>query len=137
MRRIIGGDPKGVSVTITSTPSAPADLQDMFPRVKDMKAVWSALEIRMTETPSTFSKPSRFINDRMPVGLKKGERGARPPDGSGYGGGYHGRLKLNKSKRRAAITSNRPYAPSLRPEFLDGPLLDALENWFLEGDPNP
>ena len=118
----------GASITITTPAGEPPGLSDVGERLKHNRRVWSALDDTLTSDPATYAG-DRFTNDRMPI---KGHSG--PPRGTGFGGGYHGRLKTRPAARRVSITSSRPFVPHLTSAVLDDIVIEALERWWLDDE---
>jgi hypothetical protein len=120
----------GYGLTITTNPTSPPDLSDVFDRLKDNRKVWEDLRESFLSNPNTYQKSQRFTDDRMPIPGEMG-RGV-PPAAPWFGGGYEGRLKLRTSKKRLNVTSNRPFVPFLKSSFVDK-IADELVEWWLDG----
>ena len=122
-----------VSATVTTKKDPTA--ADLIPRLKVMRDVWSRLTPTIQNDPTVYytaSYGSRFRDDRMP---KRGLKGKKK-FGDAFGGGYRGRIKVKPTNRRFGLEGSRPYMPGLSDKWIDGPLIDALESWWLEGDPD-
>ena len=118
----------GLSATITTPPGQSPGMADVGIRLKKNREVWDELKSSMTSDPDSYAG-DRFTNDRMPV---KGQKGV-PPAGTGFGGGYHGRLKTRPADRRVSITSSRPYSPGFTDDFISR-MEDVLIEWWLDGE---
>jgi len=121
---------EGFRATETYLPDDPPDLSDVQLRLKKNRKVWAEFVDDFTEKASSYQKPDRFINDRMPV---RGQKGV-PPAGTGFGGGFGGgRLKLTQNDKSVRVTSNRPYVPYLSDPFIDK-LVERLTVWWMDGE---
>jgi len=119
----------GWGVIVSWPTDEPPALTDVVPRLKNNRPVWSEIAPKFKNDPDVY-EGNRFVNDRMPV---KGRKGWAP-DGKGLGGGYGGRLKDKPSNKRLNITSNRPYVPILKDEFVDA-IADTLADFWIDGEP--